>query len=50
MAAGDQDRGERELRFRALYQANPGTHSAISLSMEINLVQATLQCTGRSMA
>jgi hypothetical protein len=27
---------------------NPGTHSAVSLSMEINLVQATRQCTGNS--
>ncbi len=28
------------------WAANPGTHSAASLSMEINLVQATPQCTG----
>jgi len=26
----------------------PGTHSAVSLSMEINLVQATPHCTGKS--
>ncbi len=49
MAAADQDRDQRELRFRDLYQANfrylkawaAGPSANGGLSLQIDLVQAT---------